>query len=73
MELIKSHFEFARFGIEYNLKQAGIDVRDERGVIATEYAIALAGGAVIAAALLVILLGKAESNANAIPDTIQAG
>jgi len=71
MDLIKAHIEFLQFGIEYNLTKAGIAVRDERGAISTEMAVVMAGVIAIAVVVVGILMSKAESNANNIPDTVQ--
>lgn len=71
MDLIKDQYEFIRFGIEYNLRRAGIDIRDERGVVSTETAVLIAGVVAIAVAVGAILMAKAQSNANNIPDTVQ--
>lgn len=72
MDLIKAHVEFLQFGIEYNLTKAGIAVRDERGAVSTEMAVVMAGVIAIAVVVVGILMSKAESNANNIPDTVQA-
>ena len=72
MDQLKAHVEFLRFGIEYNLTKAGISVRDERGAISTEMAVVMAGLIAIAVVVTGILMSKAQSNANNIPDTVQA-
>ncbi|MCB0997360.1 MAG: hypothetical protein KDB21_19840, partial [Acidimicrobiales bacterium] len=69
---LKAHVEFLRFGIEYNLTKAGVAVRDERGAISTEMAVVMAGLIAIAVVVTGILMSKAQSNANNIPDTVQA-
>ncbi len=71
MDLLKAHVEFLRFGIEYNLTKAGVNVRDERGAISTEMAVVMAGMIAIAVVVVGILMSKAQSNANNIPDTVQ--
>ena len=71
MDLLKAHVEFLRFGIEYNLTRAGVNVRDERGAISTEMAVVMAGMIAIAVVVVGILMSKAQSNANNIPDTVQ--
>ncbi|MEZ5230277.1 MAG: hypothetical protein R2710_27515 [Acidimicrobiales bacterium] len=72
MDQLKAHVEFLRFGIEYNLTKAGVAVRDERGAISTEMAVVMAGLIAIAVVVTGILMSKAQSNANNIPDTVQA-
>ena len=72
MDQLKAHVEFLRLGIEYNLTKAGIAVRDERGAISTEMAVVMAGLIAIAVVVTGILMSKAQSNANNIPDTVQA-
>ncbi len=71
MDQLKAHVEFLRFGIEYNLTKAGVAVRDERGAISTEMAVVMAGLIAIAVVVTGILMSKAQSNANNIPDTVQ--
>jgi Flp pilus assembly pilin Flp len=73
MDLIKAHLEFLQLGIEYNLTKAGVTVRDERGAISTEMAVVMAGLVAIAVVVVGILMSKAESNANNIPDTVEVG
>ncbi len=72
MDLIKAYVEFVQLGLEYNLTKAGITVRDERGAVSTEMAVVMAGVIAIAVVVVGILMSKAESNANNIPDTVQA-
>ena len=71
MELLKSYVEFVQLAVEYNLHRAGIDVRDERGAVSTEMAVVIAAMVAIAVVVGGILLTKAQSNANNIPDTVQ--
>ena len=71
MELLKSYVEFVQLAVEYNLQRAGIDVRDERGAVSTEMAVVIAAMVAIAVVVGGILLTKAQSNANNIPDTVQ--
>ena len=73
MDLIKAHLEFLQLGIEYNLTKAGVTVRDDRGAISTEMAVVMAGLVAIAVVVVGILMSKAESNANNIPDTVEVG
>ncbi len=72
MGLLKRQIEFLHFAVEYNMTRAGIDVRDERGAISTEMAVVMAGLIAIAVVVVGILMSKAQSNANNIPDTVQA-
>ncbi|MEM7093709.1 MAG: hypothetical protein AAF567_11960 [Actinomycetota bacterium] len=71
MELLKSYVEFVQLAVEYNLQRAGVDVRDERGAVSTEMAVVIAAMVAIAVVVGGILLTKAQSNANNIPDTVQ--
>lgn len=70
MDLIKQQIEFLQFAVEYNMTRAGIDVRNERGAISTEMAVVMAGMVAIAVVVVGILMAKAQSNANNIPDTV---
>lgn len=72
MELLKSYWEFAHLAVEYNLHKAGVDVRDERGAVSTEMAVVMAAMVAIAVVAGAIFLAKAQSNANNIPDTVDA-
>lgn len=71
MDLIRAQVEFLQFALEYNMNKAGIAVRDERGAISTEMAVVMAGVIAIAVVVVGILMSKAQSNANNIPDTVQ--
>ncbi len=72
METLKASYDFLHFAVEYNLTRAGIDVRDERGAVSTEMAVVIAALVAIAVAAGAIFMAKAQSNANNIPDTVQA-
>lgn len=72
METLKATYDFLHFAVEYNLTRAGIDVRDERGAVSTEMAVVIAALVAIAVAAGAIFMAKAQSNANNIPDTVQA-
>lgn len=72
MHLIQSYIDFLRLGVEYNLDAAGVTVRDERGAVSTEMAVVMAAMVAIAVVLGAIFIAKAQSNANNIPDTVQA-
>ena len=71
MDLIKAQVEFLQFAIEYNMTKAGITARNERGAVSTEMAVVMAGVIAIAVVVVGILMSKAQSNANNIPDTVQ--
>ena len=70
MQVMRNYVEFLHMAIEYNLNQAGIDTRDERGAISTEMAVVIAAMVAIAVILGAIFVAKARSNANNIPDTV---
>ena len=72
MDTIGSTYDFLRFAVEYNLTRAGVEVRDERGAVSTEMAIVIAAMVAIAVAAGIIFMGKAQSNANNIPDSVPA-
>ncbi len=72
METLKATYDFLHFAVEYNLTRAGIDARDERGAVSTEMAVVIAALVAIAVAAGAIFMAKAQSNANNIPDTVQA-
>ena len=72
MNTIRSTYDFLHFAVEYNLTRAGVDVRDERGAVSTEMAVVIAALVAVAVAAGVIFMAKAQSNANNIPDTVQA-
>ena len=72
METLKATYDFLHFAVEYNLTRVGIDVRDERGAVSTEMAVVIAALVAIAVAAGAIFMAKAQSNANNIPDTVQA-
>jgi len=48
-----------------------LDVKDERGVVAVEWAVAIVVAIGLMAAFAFIVVGKVKSNANNIPDTVQ--
>lgn len=72
MDTVRSTYDFLRFAVEYNLTRAGVDVRDERGAVSTEMAVVIAALVAIAVAAGVILMAKAQSNANNIHDAVPA-
>jgi hypothetical protein len=72
MQAMRNLVEFLRLGVEYNLNRAGVDTRDERGAISTEMAVVIAAMVAIAVVLGAIFVAKAQSNANAIPDSVPA-
>ena len=72
MELLKKYVEFAHFAVEFNLQKVGVDTRDERGAVSTEMAVVMAAMVAIAVVAGAIFLAKAQSNANNIPDTVDA-
>ncbi len=72
MQWIRDSIDFLRVGVEYNLAAAGVAVRDERGAVSTEMAVVIAAMVAIAVVLGAIFIAKAQSNANNIPDTVQA-
>lgn len=72
MDTIRSTYDFLHLAVEYNLTRAGVQVRDERGAVSTEMAIVIAALVAIAVTAGIIFMGKAQSNANNIPDTVQA-
>ncbi len=72
MKALNSYIDFMHMVVEYNMNRAGIDVRDERGAVSTEMAVVMAAMVAIAVAAGAIFIAKATSNANNIPDTVQA-
>ncbi|MEM9522356.1 MAG: hypothetical protein AAGA37_23830, partial [Actinomycetota bacterium] len=64
-----NYVEFAVFAIEYNLRLAGRETRDERGAVTTETAVIIAILVAIAAAAGITFMARAMSNARAIPGT----
>ena len=72
MDWLASYINFYRLGIEYSLDRAGIRVRDERGAVSTEMAVVIGAMVAIAVVLGTIFIAKARSNANNIPDTVNA-
>ena len=71
MQAIRSHIDFIRLAVEYNLNVIGVDTRDDRGAVSTEMAIVIAAMVAVAVALGTIFIAKARSNANNIPDSVQ--
>ena len=72
MVTLRSTYAFLQFAVEYNLNRVGVGVRDERGAVSTEMAVVIAALVAIAVASGIIFMAKAQSNANNIPDTVQA-
>ncbi|MEZ5278961.1 MAG: hypothetical protein R2770_00680 [Acidimicrobiales bacterium] len=72
MQALRNYIDFMHLGVEYNLNLAGVDTRDEEGAISTEMAVVIAAMVAIAVVLGGIFVAKARSNANNIPDTVQA-
>ena len=70
MNTFKTQLDFLHFAVEYNLRQVGVRTRDDRGAVSTEMAVVMAGMIAIAVVVLGILMSKAQSNANNIPDTM---
>jgi hypothetical protein len=72
MNAFQNYVDLLRIGVEYNLNVAGLNTRDERGAVSTEMAVVIAAMVAIAVVLGGIFVAKARSNANNIPDTVQA-
>jgi len=72
MNAIRSYIEFIHLGIEYNLNRAGVETRDDEGAVSTEMAVVIAAMVAVAVAAGAIFIAKARTNANNIPDTVQA-
>ncbi|MDY7106816.1 MAG: hypothetical protein S0880_37045 [Actinomycetota bacterium] len=72
MHVIDDYLAHLRVGVEYNLNLLGVDTRDDRGAVSTEMAVVIAAMVATAVVLGGIFIAKAQSNANNIPDTVQA-
>ena len=72
MNLLRTYVDVMRVAVELTLNRVGVDTRDERGAISTEMAVVMGAMVAIAVAVGVILMAKAQSNANNIPDTVPA-
>lgn len=72
MDTLNAYIDFMSLGVEYNLTRAGVRVRDEEGAVSTEMAVVIAAMVAIAVAAGTIFIAKAQSNANNIPDSVQA-
>ena len=72
MNLLRTYVDLMHVAVELTLNRVGLDTRDERGAISTEMAVVMGAMVAIAVAVGVILMAKAQSNANNIPDTVPA-
>lgn len=72
MNLLRTYVDLMHVAVELTLNRVGVDTRDERGAISTEMAVVMGAMVAIAVAVGVILMAKAQSNANNIPDTVPA-
>jgi hypothetical protein len=64
------YVDYTRLLVELALYRLGRPVRDDKGAVSTEVAVLTGVLVAVAVAIGVILIAKARSNAEAIPDSV---